>query len=1125
MSNVHILNNTSIAPWGGKGVAIYGGSGHLVQNNYVSDTARYIDLGVGKFGVNGSDLTSGTVTGNVVVRAGGNGYSQQQAGMHIGNGGDGQSVGTVANVTVSGNTIRDSLYNSVDFSTSTGITFEKNTVDTPGLNGDRHRAGVLPRTDGLGDPHGQRRDRTGHGKVGVHQHVRRIHGDAQRKQLVASVAPESDSVRPMIRVKVASICFSSLALASVFALSPLAGCGSSASRDTGGGMAADSAAADSVAQGAETGSGYDGSSGAGDAAGQSLPVDASHIPLTSWSIQSSAVATDPGTTISTAAYSTNGWSAATVPSTVLGALVADGVYNDVMTGMNLRSVPGTTYPIGTDYLSIPVTGGSPFAPGWWFRTEFATPSAAAVTLHFEGISYRADLFLNGRSIATSSEVLGTFRRWDFDVTKYLVQGGSNTLAVLVTAQEPNHLGLDFLDWNPAPADRLMGLIRDVYLVQHAGVEIRDPFVATHLNGGAAALTVGADLHNGSPAPVQGTLRGTIDSTIAFQKDITLNPGDTTSVSFDPATFPQLNVASPRLWWPAKLGAQALYTLDLQFVVGGKVSHEQTIPFGIREVTSTLTPDGWRLFSINGKRILVRGGGYTPDMLYRQDPARQLAELQYVLDLNLNAVRLEGKFENENFFYLADQLGILVMPGLMCCDYWQNSANWVAGDFPIASSSVLDQARRLRKHPSVLTFLYGSDVPPVAQAEQGYLSALQQASWPNPMQAGASESPPMPISGPTGYKMRGPYDYVPPIYWYADTAHGGAFGFATEIGPGAAPPPVESLQAMVGAGHMWPIDSVWNYHAGARSPFTDVNYFTNALTKRYGPAGGVDDYATKAQLMAYESHRAMFEAYARNKYASATGVIQWMLNNAWPGMIWHLYDYYLRPGGSYFGAKKGNEYLHVQYSYDDQSIWVVNHYYQDHRGLKATATLFDIHSAQKFTQSAQIDALADTSVKTGIVVPVSAQSSAVSFLDLELTDSAGKPVSSNFYWLTPTPDVMGPTDPSSDWYVTPIATYSDFRALAGQPQVTLTGSASTQQGGAQSTTTVTLHNASPNIAFFTRLQVVGTSGQEVLPVRWDDNYVSIPPGGSKTLAAQYDASAAGGPVTVKVSGFNLAPTQL
>ncbi len=913
-----------------------------------------------------------------------------------------------------------------------------------------------------------------------------------------------------------------LAVASLVSLVPFAGCGSTSA----GAVSGADAGGDSRQPGADgsvvvpDGGGDD---GLGDGAAPGQPGDASHVPLTNWMIQSSAVATDGGATISSASYATTAWYPTTVPSTVLGTLVANGVYQDILTGMNLRNVPGTTYPIGTDFLSVPIASDSPFAPGWWFRTQFPTPAASSTTLHFEGISYRADIYLNGQQIAQSSDVLGTYRRWDFDVTKYLVAGGTNTLAVEVVAQTPNDLGLDFLDWNPAPADRYMGLIRDVYLVEHAGVEIRDPYVATHLQGGAALLTVGADLSNDSSSPIRGTLKGTIDSSIAFEQDVSVAPGVTT-VTFDPATFPQLDVASPRLWWPARLGPQELHSLDLQFVVAGGISHEQKIPFGIREITSTLTPDGWRLFSINGRQILIRGGGYTPDILYRQDPARQLSELQYVLDLNLNTVRLEGKLEGENFFYLADELGILVMPGLMCCDYWQNSQNWVASDFPIAAGSVLDQAKRLRKHPSALTFLYGSDTSPVAQAEQGYLTALQQANWPNPIQAAAAESTPPPMSGMTGYKMRGPYDYVPPIYWYTDTMYGGAFGFATEISPGAAVPPVESLQAMLGTAAPWPIDDVWNYHAGAKPPFVDVDNFTNALIGRYGQASGVDDYSTRAQLMAYESLRAMFEAYGRNKYATATGVIQWMLNNAWPGLIWHLYDYYLRPGGAYFGAKKGNEYLHVQYSYDDSSIVVTNHYNQAYSSLTATATLFDVHSAQTFTQSATLDAPADSSTKTSVVVPVRSQTSPVSFLDVELTDSTGKTVSSNFYWLTPTPDVMAPPDPGSAWYREPIATYADFTSLGTLPSVNLAASQTTSTSGATTATTVTLRNDSQNIAFFARVQVSDAAGDEILPVLWDDNYVSVLPGTSKTITARYATTlAAGGQVTAKVSGVNVPPT--
>ncbi|MDX6345558.1 MAG: hypothetical protein QOF84_348 [Streptomyces sp.] len=135
MSNVTLTHNTSIAPWGGKGVAVYGGSGHLVDSNYISDTARYIGLGAGRFGVNGNDLLSATLSNNVILRSGGNAYSQGQPAVHVGNGGDGQGVGTVTDVTVTGNTISNSLYDAFGFSTSTNTQLQNNTITSPGRNG------------------------------------------------------------------------------------------------------------------------------------------------------------------------------------------------------------------------------------------------------------------------------------------------------------------------------------------------------------------------------------------------------------------------------------------------------------------------------------------------------------------------------------------------------------------------------------------------------------------------------------------------------------------------------------------------------------------------------------------------------------------------------------------------------------------------------------------------------------------------------------------------------------------------------------------------------------------------------------------------------------------------------
>ncbi|GIH40740.1 hypothetical protein Mco01_37400 [Microbispora corallina] len=135
MSHITLTNNTIVAPWGGKGIGIYGGSAQDVEYNYISDTARYIGLGAGRFGVNGDDLLSATVNGNVVVRSGGNAYNQGQPALHIGNGGDGQNTGVVDHVTATNNTVGDSLYDGIGFSTSTNTLLQGNTVTSPWRNG------------------------------------------------------------------------------------------------------------------------------------------------------------------------------------------------------------------------------------------------------------------------------------------------------------------------------------------------------------------------------------------------------------------------------------------------------------------------------------------------------------------------------------------------------------------------------------------------------------------------------------------------------------------------------------------------------------------------------------------------------------------------------------------------------------------------------------------------------------------------------------------------------------------------------------------------------------------------------------------------------------------------------
>ncbi len=504
------------------------------------------------------------------------------------------------------------------------------------------------------------------------------------------------------------------------------------------------------------------------------------------------------------------------------------------------------------------------------------------------------------------------------------------------------------------------------------------------------------------------------------------------------------------------------------------------------------------------------------MLLRGTPERQEAEIRYVKDMNLNTIRLEGKLEDEHFFNYCDEQGVLVMPGWCCCDHWEKWKDWDEEDYRVSVESLQSQIHRLRSHPSVFVWLNGSDGPPPAKVEQAYLETLKKLDWPNPVLSSATEKK-AEHSGASGVKMRGPYEYVPPAYWLTDKSNGGAFGFATEIGPGPAVPPVESIRRMLPAEHLWPIDEYWNYHCGGGA-FKNLNVFTEALNKRYGTARDLEDYAKKSQAMAYEAHRAMFEGYGRNKYLS-TGVIQWMQNNAWPSMIWHLYDFYLRPAGSYFGSKVGCEPLHIQYSYDDRSVVVVNSFYKPFNGLTASVRLLDFGLTEKLAKKVPVEVASDGIARV-LVLPDLPGLSTAYFLKLELSDAGGRVVSRNFYWLSTKPDVLDGA--KAKWYYTPLSSFADLTALQELPEVQLKGAVKYATKGQDQQARVTVTNPSTSLAFMVRLQVVaGDQGEEILPVLWEDNYFSLLPGEKREVTGSYRLpGAAGVNPSLVLSGWNI-----
>ncbi|KMS88322.1 MULTISPECIES: glycoside hydrolase family 2 protein [Streptomyces] len=845
----------------------------------------------------------------------------------------------------------------------------------------------------------------------------------------------------------------------------------------------------------------------------------SSTPLSGYAVQSTAKVGDSAADVSSPGYPARGWYPAGPRSTVLAALLANGVYPDPFHSTDQQKIPRADF-------EVP----------WWYRADFTVRDTRQRTsLDFSGVVSAADVYVNGRQVAKAADVTGAYTRHELDITS-LVRSGTNTVAFRVRPNDPlDDLTMGWIDWIQPPPDQNMGLVRDVLVRRGGPVALRDAHVVTKLavpSLATADLTVEARASNATDAPVTAEVGGSVDGT-EFRTTVSLAAHETKTVTFSPADTPGLHLTDPKVWWPAGMGGQPLYDLDLTATVAGTTSDTAHETFGIRDVRAPLNSDGARQYRINGRKLLIKGGGWSPDEFLRWDPAYVEDRLKYALDLGLNTLRLEGHLEPDEFFDLADRYGVLTLPGWECCDKWEGAFNgdekgnrWTDADYPVARASMAAEAARLRDHPSVISFLIGSDFAPDATIEKGYLDALESADWPTPVVSSASDRS-SPRLGSSGMKMTGPYDWVPPGYWYAKR-EGGATGFNSETSAGPSIPTLDTLRRMMTPAEL---DTLWKdpgarqYHRSPSPVFGTLKIYDDALAGRYGAPTGLTDYVRKAQLAQYENVRAQFEAYGRNatdRDRPATGVIHWMFNSGWTSLHWQLTDRYLDQNGSYFGAKKANEPLHIQYSYDDRSVVVVNNRPAAAKGLTARATLYDTDGSQKYDRTVTGVAVdGDGAHGTPLTLPSSVSGlSRTYLLRLVLTDADGTEVSRNVYWLSTRPDTLDWN--GTTWYHTPTTSYADMKGLASMARVPVTATATTRASDGTSTTTVTLrHGGSGKTpALLTDVHLVDERGKPVLPVRWSDNEVSLWPGESVTLTATYrTADLRGSAPSVRVSGWN------
>ena len=775
---------------------------------------------------------------------------------------------------------------------------------------------------------------------------------------------------------------------------------------------------------------------------------------------------------------------ATVPSTVAGTLYEAGFWGkDLLEGRNYAQVDKAV-----------------FDDVWTYRTTFAGKPAKGqhAELVFDGLDYYADIFLNGKQIASSDTTAGVFIRRAYDVTGILKT--NNKLEVKIRRAQKGDLNIGFVDWNPRPLDESMGIVRPVTLHTTGAVSIEDVYVIPDLDTETfqtADLRVRVRLRNLENRPVEATLGLEIEGGNA-SVPVALAPGETKDVTLTPAEAALLHIDKPRVWWTWDLGLPELYKLAVKVEEKGAVSDCKDATFGIRKIESRLTEDGYRQFTLNGKDILLKGAGWTDDIFLRDTPESIARQVEYVKDMNMNLIRFENIWGKDDTVYdLCDAKGVLALVGFSCQWEWEDYCGLpeVRGYGCINGEEVedlavkyfRDQVVRLHNHPSVIAWLTGSDRIPNPGLEKRYLEIFEKEEYRSYVCSAKNQKS---LAGLSGTKMEGPYEYVGPDYWYKDTQAGGAFGWNTETGIGANLPQLESLKKMIPAEALWPLSDAWDYHCTASSSaMNTTKVLQETVNALYGGFDSLEDFVRKAHAVDYDGTRGMFEAF-RVRVPKTTGIVQWMLNSAWPSLYWQQYDWYGVPTAGYYGTKKACEPRQLIFDYATRKVCAVNES-TDAQPLKATVKVYDAASKLIGEQTREV------TVGYREVVPVfdlKKYDGKPHFVALTLTGTDGKAVADNFYCLGAKDNTYAWDQ--ANWYVTPISQWTDLRFVFDRPAADVE---MTVEGDK-----VTLTNKSQVIVPMNILKARDADGNLVVPAFWSDNFFPLLPGESKTVTCRVES---------------------
>jgi hypothetical protein len=882
--------------------------------------------------------------------------------------------------------------------------------------------------------------------------------------------------------------------------------------------------------------------------------------LKRWSLAEAPKVTVPkgeaaGTALSTAGYDAKAWYAATVPGTVLTTLVDRGVYPDPDYALNNAAIPESLnkqdYWYRTEFVAPAgqegrhqqlIFKGINYAAEIWLNGEKLGELKGAFIRGRFDVTGKLKPGLNALAVKVSPPPHPGLAHEESLTAGVGENGGMQAL------DGPTFIASEGWDWIPSVRDRNTGLWQDVVLRSTGDVRIGDSHVVTTLpnaDNSVAEVEIAMPVENLADAPVQATVRAAFD-TVAVEKTVTLAPGKG-EVVFKPADFPQLTVKNPKLWWPNGYGAQTLYGLRILTSVDGKVSDQKDSRIGLRQMTyelslmdskgqlrrvevdyakarqldqvvtdgshegirkvadgwaTSLTPQGetspavhdvpdtgltpYLVLKVNGVKIAARGGNWGTDD-WRKRVSRERLEPYFRLhhDAHLNTIRNWVGQNTEDVFYdLADEYGLLVLN-----DFWASTQDYQLEpqDVPLFLANAADVISRYRNHPSIALWFGRNEGVPQPILNEGLeklVHDLDGTRW----YTGSSNR--------VNLQNSGPYSYKEPQTYFTEHAK----GFSVEVGTPSFPT-LEAFEAVVPAPDRWPISDVWAYHDWHPTGNGATKSFIDAMTAKLGAPTSLEDFERKAQLMNYETHRAIFEGMNAELWTKSSGRLLWMTQPAWPSTMWQILSHDYDTHASFYGTQKGSEIVHAQMSLADHRLVLVNNGLTPIAGASLRARVVGLDGKLLAERTAKIDAAANSTAQ-GDVLDLSgplAQGAVVVRLDLTAAD--GALLSSNLYWVAR--DAEGSRKLS---------------AMAAQP-VTLAATAA--RSGPESVVTVTLANTGSAPALNGKLTLVNAEGARILPAYYADNYVSLLPGERRTVEIRYPGAVAD--AKVELRGWNVTPT--